>query len=239
MADYSKWNGMTVYDKEDKKVGEVDALYIDDDTNTPTWATVKSSSLFGSKLHFAPTEGSQQIEDGLKLAVTSDQIKSAPSVEVDQELSAPDEAVLYEHYGMTAGTDSDNADDDTNGSDTDDAMTRSEEQLQVNKQKTEAGRVRLKKYIVTEQVQTTVPVSHEEVRIEREPITSENRDQAMAGADLTEDEHEMTLNKEEVVVSKQTVPMERVKLAKTTVTEDQEVNESVRKEQIDFEDTNK
>ncbi len=235
--DYSNLSGATAYDKDGKKVGEIDTLYYDEDSKAPTWATVKSSSLFGSKLHFAPLAGAQQTDDGIAFAADSDHIKNAPSVEVDEELSEEDERTLYEHYAMTdSESDSEGSGHDTSGPDTDDAMTRSEEQLEVGKQQTEAGRMRLKKYIVTEEVHTTVPVSHEEVRLEREPITDANHDQAMDGGDLTEEEHEMTLNKEEVVVSKKTVPVERVKLGKTTVTEQQDVNETLRKEQIDLED---
>ena len=58
---------------------------------------------------------------------------------------------------------------------TDDAMTRSEEHLRVGTEKVEAGRARLRKYVVTEQQSVQVPVSREEVRVEREPITDANR----------------------------------------------------------------
>ena len=122
---------------------------------------------------------------------------------------------------------------DTSGPATDDAMTRSEEQLRVGTEQAEAGRVRLRKYVVTENVTQTVPVSHEEVRLEREPITDANRGQAMTGADITEEEHEVTLHAERPVVAKETVPVERVRLGKETVTQDQEVSETLRKEQID------
>jgi len=82
-------------------------------------------------------------------------------------------------------------------------------------------------------VQTTVPVSREEVVVEREPITEGNKGQALDGPDLSEEEHEVTLHAEQPVVTKETVPVERVKLGTQTVTEQHEVNESVRKEQID------
>ena len=112
-------------------------------------------------------------------------------------------------------------------------MTRSEERLCVGTEQAEAGRVRLRKYVVTENVTQTVPVSHEEVRLEREPITDASRGQAMTGADITEEEHEVTLRAERPVVAKETVPVERVRLGKETVTQDQEVSETLRKEQID------
>jgi len=116
---------------------------------------------------------------------------------------------------------------------TDDAMTRSEEQLRVGTETVEAGRARLRKYVVTENVSTTVPVSHEEVRVEREPITGANRDAALSGEPISEEEHEVTLRAERPVVAKEAVPVERVRLATETVTEDAAVNETVRKEQIE------
>ena len=69
--------------------------------------------------------------------------------------------------------------------------------------------------------------------MEREPITDANRDAALSGPDISEEEHEVTLNAERPVVDKETVPVERVRLATETVTEQQQVTEQVRKEQID------
>lgn len=114
-------------------------------------------------------------------------------------------------------------------------MTRSEEEVRVGTASRETGRVRLRKYVVTEQVQQTVPVSREEVRLEREPITDENLDEAMSGAEISEGEHEVVLHEEEPVVEKRTVPKERVHLGKDTTTEEREVSEEVRKERIETE----
>jgi uncharacterized protein (TIGR02271 family) len=112
-------------------------------------------------------------------------------------------------------------------------MTRSEEELRVGKTQRESGRARLRKYVVTEQVQQTVPVQREEVRLEREPITDANVGDAKAGPAISEEEHEVTLHEEEVVVEKRAVPKERVRMDKQTVTDDQTVSEEVRKEQIE------
>ena len=140
----------------------------------------------------------------------------------------------------TDTTDADNAagavGHDTSGPTTDDAMPRSEEQLKVGTEQVESGRARLRKYVVTENVTTTVPVSHEEVRLEREPITDANVGDALSGGDITEEEHEVILHAEQPVVQKETVPVERVRLGTETVTENQEVTEQVRKEQIDTPD---
>ena len=122
---------------------------------------------------------------------------------------------------------------DTSGLTTDDAMTRSEERLRVGTETVEAGRARLRKRIVTEQVTATVPVTREQATVTREPITAANMPKAMDGPAISEEEHEVVLHQDVPVVAKEVVPVERVRLAKDTVTEQQTVSEQVRKEQID------
>jgi uncharacterized protein (TIGR02271 family) len=113
-------------------------------------------------------------------------------------------------------------------------MTRSEEQLHVGTEKVQTGRARLRKHVVTEQQTVTVPVTHEEVRLEREPITDANIGSATAGPDLSDEEHEVILTEERPVVHMETVPVERVKLDKETVTEQHRVTEDVRHEEIEL-----
>jgi uncharacterized protein (TIGR02271 family) len=124
---------------------------------------------------------------------------------------------------------------DTSGPTTDDAMTRSEEELAVGTQRHETGRARLRKYVTTESVERTVPVEREEVRVDREPITDGNVDDALDGPAISEEEHEVTLHTEEPVVEKRTVPKERVRLDKDVHTDEETVSEEVRKEQIEAE----
>jgi uncharacterized protein (TIGR02271 family) len=112
-------------------------------------------------------------------------------------------------------------------------MTRSEEELAVGTTRRETGRARLRKHVVTEQVQTTVPVQREEVRVEREPITDANVGDALDGPEISEEEHEVTLHAEEPVVEKRVVPQERVSLQKDTHTEEAQVSDEVRKERIE------
>ncbi|MFI5497075.1 YsnF/AvaK domain-containing protein [Actinoplanes sp. NPDC051859] len=113
-------------------------------------------------------------------------------------------------------------------------MTRSEERLVTDTRTEHAGTARLRKYVVTEQQQVTVPVSREEVRVEREPITDANRDAALAGPEISEAEHEVTLRAERPVLDTETVPVERVCLSKETVRDEETVHGEVRKEQIEF-----
>ena len=144
-----------------------------------------------------------------------------------------DSDITRSSVGTSSGNAAGTVGHDTSGPTTDDAITRSEEQLEVGTQTRETGKARLRKYVVTETVTTQVPVSHEEVRVEREPITDSNIDAARSGPELSEEEHEVTLHAEEPVVEKKTVPVERVRLDTETVTDTESVTEEVSKEQIE------
>ncbi|MFC3689951.1 DUF2382 domain-containing protein [Aquipuribacter hungaricus] len=137
----------------------------------------------------------------------------------------------------TAGFDSDRGTvgHDTSGPTTDDAMTRSEERLTVGTERREAGRARLRKYVTTETQTVNVPVSHEEVRLEREPITDANIGNATAGPTISEEEHEVVLHEERPVVDVEAVPVERVRMETATVTETEAVSGQVREEHIEVE----
>jgi uncharacterized protein (TIGR02271 family) len=125
---------------------------------------------------------------------------------------------------------------DTSGPSTDTAMTRSEERLRVGTETQEVGRARLRKHVVTEHEQVSVPVSHEEVRIEREPITDANQGAAQDGPAISEEEHEVTLRAERPVVTTEAEPVERVRLGTETVRDQETVGGEVRKEQIEIDD---
>lgn len=133
---------------------------------------------------------------------------------------------------LRVGRDRDTIGEDTSGR-TDDAMTLSEERLNVGTRTEETGRARLRKYVVTENVTQTVPVQREEVRVEREPITDENVGDATSGPAISEAEHEVVLHEERPVVEKEAVPVERVRLEADTVTDQETVSADVRKEEVD------
>ncbi len=236
--DYTAWIGHEVIDGAGEKVGKVSQIYTDDHTGQPAWVAINTGK-FKSRSSFAPLQGAKADGEQLVIGYDKAKVKDAPQVEDDGDgyLTPDEEQELYRYYGRAYDTTapSQGQGHDTSGPNTDSAMTRSEEEMRVGKTTKEAGRARLRKYVVTEQVQTTVPVSHEEVRVEREPITDANRDAATSGADISEEEHEVVLHAEEPVVQKDVVAKERVRLGTETVTEDQVVSEQVRKEQIDTE----
>src|SRR5680860_1379347 len=272
----TRHRGHKLIDADGTKIGDIQEIYLDDDTGRPEWVLV-NTGLFGAKSHFVPIDQAQPDGDDLRVSFTKDMVKDAPSVDADQHLSAEEERELYRHYGMdydTVGTDTmdtagttpttgtpgesgtidpspmagtagaaggmaDMGTDrgpvghDTSGPTTDDTMTVSEEQPDVHTERRPTGKARLRKHVVTDPVQTTVPVEREEVRVVREPITDSNIDQAMSGPDISEEEHEITLSEEEVRVDKRTVPKERVRLEKDTVTEERDVEVDLRKEEVD------
>jgi uncharacterized protein (TIGR02271 family) len=244
----------TVVGTGGEKLGTLGDIYFGDDTGTPHWATV-NTGLFGTSHSFVPLDRATVDGEILQVPYDKDMVKGAPRVEADGHLSPAEEDELYRYYGVsdvsaapgtrstgtadaTTGMDATEAGTtgyDTSGPTTDTAMTRSEEQLNVGTASREAGRARLRKYVVTEQQTVSVPVSHEEVRVEREPITDANVGAAMGGPAISEEEHEVVLHEEVPVVSKEARPVERVRLDTETVTDEQQVTEDVRKEQIEFE----
>ncbi len=262
LSDPAQLNGASVEGSDGSKIGKVSDVYLDEQTSRPEWAAVKTG-MFGGHVSLVPLATAEFDGALLRVPYSKDQIKDAPHQDPEGALSPEQEAQIFTHYGVpyggetvTAQTGGEGGQDsgrtggkgkqesgrtggpgqDTSGRNTDEAMTRSEEQLHVGTEQTHGGTARLRKYVTTEDVTKTVPVSHEEVRVQREPITDANRGEAMSGAELSEEEHEVTLHAEKPVVNKETVPVERVKLGTETVTEEHTVNETVGKEQIEMED---
>jgi uncharacterized protein (TIGR02271 family) len=118
----------------------------------------------------------------------------------------------------------------------DEEIVLSEEQMQIGTEEHESGRAHLRKHVVTEEVHRTVPVSHEEVRMVRERITEEERKAGSTPSKLGEGEVEVVLHEEQAVISKRTVPVERVHLETERVTEQQDINTEIRKEELEFDD---
>jgi uncharacterized protein (TIGR02271 family) len=238
-----------VVGNDGSEIGRVGQVYTDNDTGQPSWVTVKTG-WFGTNESFVPLDAAT-IEDGtIRVPYDKDMIKGAPNNDAGAPLSETDEQELYSYYNLTGpagdaagydrsearldGTDTSRTDIPAQGTVSGDAdyLTRSEEQLHVGTEKVQTGRARLRKVVVTEQQTVTVPVTREEVRVVREPIAPGD----MADATIGEAAADVVLTEERVVVNKETVPVEKVRLGTETVTEQQEVTEAVRKEQIEFDD---
>ncbi|MDR6506902.1 PRC and DUF2382 domain-containing protein [Arthrobacter oryzae] len=194
---------------------------------------VKDAPRVDTDGHLEPAE-EDRLYDHYRLNGTG--VRTQTEIGGTTDFRGNDSAVGAAATGVREGADSNYAvGRDTSGPTTDDAMTRSEERLNVGTERQATGRARLRKYVTTENVTKTVPVQREEVRVEREPITDANVGAAMNGPDISDEEHEVVLHEERPVVEKETVPVERVRLNKETVTDEVTVDEEVRKERIETE----
>jgi uncharacterized protein (TIGR02271 family) len=251
--------GSTAYGQDGEKIGKVGQLFLDDQTGQPEFVTI-NTGFFGSSESFVPVADATFDGDRLVVPFDKNKVKDAPNVDLDgRHLDESEEQRLYEYYGMsstssytdtdrtagyvdttrTSDTDRDITSGtegyDTSGPTTDDAMTRSEEQVRVGTTSQEAGRVRLRKYVTTEHETHTVPVRKERAVLETEPITDGNVGAATSGPDISEEEHEVVLREERATVDKTVEPVERVRLGTETTTDEQTVTEEVRKEQVEVE----
>jgi uncharacterized protein (TIGR02271 family) len=205
------WQGRTLLDRDGSRIGTIDALYLDDRTGQPEWALV-NTGLFGTKSSFVPLAQAFQSDNDVLVPYDKELVRDALRVDSGQQLSEAEERRLWQHYGLD------------------------EEEPRAGTTQRERSRVRLHKYVTTEHVEQAVPVRRERVRVEREPIT----DAATSGPDISEEEHEVALHKEEPALEKRVVSRGRVRLDKATVTGEERVAEEFRKERIeavDDEDT--
>ena len=235
---YDGWIGTDAYDANGDKLGEIDAIYYDDQTGRPEWMAIRTG-FFGLNTSFAPMAGGTVRDGKLHLPYTKDQVKNAPNLAPSGHLTAGEERDLFEHYGFAwdarsygVGERFDSEYDVTQPARTEAEVaetTRSEEQFRVGTETVATGKARLRKYVVTEHQNVTVPVTREEVRVEREPITNGEAD------DIGDDAAEVTTYAERPVVSTEKVAKEKVRLVKEAVTDDETVSGDVRKERVEVE----
>jgi len=239
MKGYEGWVGTDAYDLNGDKIGSIDDIYYDDQTGRPEWLAIRTG-FFGMNCSFAPIAGATVDDGHLKLPWTKDQVKDAPNIAENGHLAVEEERRLFAHYGYKWEDRASYNDDGRFDADYDVVpqsaraeaadvaeTTRSEEQLRVGTETVATGKARLRKYVVTEHQAVTVPVTREEVRVEREPITDGDAD------DIGDAEAEVTTYAERPVVSTEKVAKEKVRLVKDTVTDDESVSGDVRKERVD------
>lgn len=155
------WRGKTVVDREGEKAGTLGALYLDED-DRPAFAGVHTG-LFRRRESLVPLDGARELGDDIQVPYALEQIRSAPNVDVDVNLTDAEQAQLTAHYGeptqILAGDEGPEAE-----------MVRSEEEVEFGVAPAKPReRVRLRKHTVVEQVEQTVPVRREEIRLEHEP----------------------------------------------------------------------
>ena len=228
--------GVPVYDSSGEKIGKVEEIFYDDQTNEPEWIGL-GTGFFGTKRVLVPVEGASLSDDGYTVPYDKEQVKGSPDIDSD-EISQETEAELYSYYGLSyseqrSGTglpDGRQMTDDLSVSDREDTVTRSEEELRVGTRDVDAGRARLRKWVETEPVDVDVELRRETARVVREPVN-----ETVTNAEIGEDQIEVGLRAEEAVVEKRTVAKERVGLEKDVETERETVRDEVRKERVEVE----
>ncbi|MGY1886996.1 DUF2382 domain-containing protein [Blastococcus sp. SYSU DS0753] len=236
--------GSTAYGDGGDKLGTVEHFFVDDRTGEPTWVAV-TTGLFGTRHSIVPAREASWEDGRLRLPVTAEAVTSAPAVG-GNHLDPGEEAELRRHYGIDeargAGTGGGrHREPDDAATPTDGAMTRSEERLRVDTERVADRRVRLVKYVVTEEVQVTVPIRREEIRLEEIPLdgTAAAGDAAHSGESLVPEDtaatglpDEIVLHAERPVFGVEVVPVERVRLRTEVVEGRETVTEQVLREQI-------
>ena len=242
-ADTDPWFERDAFDEAGNSIGAVEDVYIDDETQQPEWIALRSG-LFGTKLSFVPVSSASWHDDGVHFPFSRDAIRHAPHPDlIDDRLDPDQKQELLRYYSQQSGTPSQHVDVERElGDPTVVDLVRSEEEVSVSTAARPGDRVRLVKYIVSENVTTTVEVRREEVRLEHEPLGGDHPVDGDAGhaAGTVDWRDEVTLGEvvlyeEQVVVTKRVVPRERVRLIVDTTTELQRVDEIVRRERISVE----
>jgi uncharacterized protein (TIGR02271 family) len=240
--------GAPVYDTSGEKIGSVEEIFWDEQTREPEWIGI-GTGFFGTKRVLVPVSGAEQSEDGLRVPYAKDQVKDSPDIDSD-EISQSTERELASYYGvgysesesdtglpqgsgdgaMDRNVTAPDTAGDVAGGDREGSVTRSEEELHVGKEQTEAGRARLRKWVETEPVQMDVELQRETARVTREPV-----DEPVSGAEIGDEEVEVPLREERAVVEKQAVAKERIGLETDVETERQTISDDVRKERVEVE----
>jgi len=270
--------GAKAYGPDGDEIGRVEHFFVDDRTGAPTWVAV-TTGLFGTRHSIVPALDASFSGGALRVLVGKDAVRDAPSPGDTQHLDPDEEARLRAHYrldqggralvdqgaagdrGTTRDTEPDTTRDtepDTTrdtGRTGDGSMVRSEERLRVGTETTAATRVRVVRYVVTEEVQVTVPLRREEIRIEEVPFdTPDAADETLEGAPAGRSAaagdgtaataggtmagtagglpEEIVLHREEPVVSVRVVPTERVRLRTEAVQGTEQVSARVQRERI-------
>lgn len=96
----AEWHGKMLVDRDGERIGKLQDVYVDVETDEPQFATVKEGFI-GRHLTFVPLGGIKVGPEALQVAVAREQIKSAPDIEQHgEELSQADESTLYHHYEL-------------------------------------------------------------------------------------------------------------------------------------------
>ena len=99
-ANIREWRGHDVVDAKGKKIGELEAVYVDTVTDLPSFGTVKVGILNRQRLVFVPLDPATVGPGYVKVSYHKHQVEDAPSIGIDGELPAGDEEAIFKHYGL-------------------------------------------------------------------------------------------------------------------------------------------
>jgi uncharacterized protein (TIGR02271 family) len=227
-SDPRAWVGRPVSGTGGEPVGQVASIYTDPATGALTWAAV---DIGGGTNALVPLDRATADGDGLRVPYAARQVRTAPAFDPAADLSTEDVARLGEHYAPQPSAPTPPAVEPEPG-----WVVRTEEQLRVLADTVVTGRVRVRKYLVTEQRTFTVEVTREEISVEHEEVPPGERTALPPGdpgAPLAEQVLELVRHEERVMVTKEVVPVERVRVVRRVVTEPEAVRGVVRREVLD------
>ena len=231
VQELTQMRGAPVVANDGEQIGEVEEIFLDNDTGKPEWVAVTT----GTTNVLVPLEGADVQANAVSVPYCVDQVTSSPGID-SEEISQQQEQEIYAHYGISYGESRSGSGLPEGGAPTgaDDAeFVRSEEELSVGKQEVQTGTARLRKWVETEPVTADVELQREAARVTREPI-----DQPVSGAEIGEQEIEVPLSAEQATVQKQTVAKERIGVEKEMETETQTISDEVRKERVEIDGEN-
>ena len=161
------WRGRTVLDRNGEKLGTLTELYLDSEDSRPAWAGIKRGLLRGGET-IVPLAGVEEADDDLRLPFEHEHVDAAPAIDPEVQLTPDQEEALHAHFGRDWAR--------ASGEETDDAMTRSEEEVSFTTRPVKrAERVRLKKVVVTDEVTQTVRRRCAAVALPPDPSGRERR----------------------------------------------------------------
>lgn len=242
---HDDWLGLPIADPTGRRFGRLDELFVGRTSGRPEFGiVVLGDEAEGGRERIAvPLHGATRRADALELPIEAERVHSAPRVQAEvDEIPAEAGRLILAHFGL----DPDPAEATTSamppvagpGDDTGDDLevVRSEEQLSVETRRRATERVRVRKAVTTEDVTVTVTLRREELIIEREPLAADAGAPASDTAFAGEEAVDFVLHAEEPVVTKRVVPVERVRLRRNTIVEEERITDTVRKEHVEVDE---
>jgi len=223
-----------VDDSQGNRIGHVSGLWVDSQ-NQVEFVGVKTTWLVG-KTHVFPEQGMQvnHAREIIRAPYTTEVIKNASAFDPGAELTQAEQRQVFNYYKDYGLQGSAQQGQQQRGQSREEAtVPLVEEHLKVGKRQVEAGGVRLRKIVRTENINQPVELRREEIKIERVPGQgAQVSGKAFAGEDIY-----IPLRREEPVIQKDAQVREQVRVQKTASTDRQQVSEQVRKEDVEIEES--